>query len=258
MGTMGILPVRKKEMRSCLRTFMDTHDMRDTVLTSFYPGNSEEDNKTKRKKAHDLIKKILASLGLKLGGTTKRVGTLDRRYVWTMQTSCIDFALTIALNPWWSNVIKGLLAQLLHSANLSRLDKEWVQEGISAYNSAASSADLPVIRFQRQERVYPVVARRRVELDMETNAHEDEARSENSRIREQQREADARVRLYQLGDAAQREINQQARLREERILERVRGIDEEQLSEDHMSDLSTDESTEMNFCPFLENEAFVN
>jgi hypothetical protein len=149
------------EMRVFVRTYMAEHNARDSYLLKLYSSTTDVRN---------LIKKVFKGLGLQVCNPSRKRIMLEgeRFYVYETTTPSVDFALMLAAKYTQSNVL-GLLSTLRFSDNLSEPDKEWVDDGISLYNTSAHAVGLPTITLTPPHDItsFVVIPRRIQELEVE-------------------------------------------------------------------------------------------
>ena len=146
-------------MRSFVRTFMGKHEARDRYLVQLYSNPTEVRN---------LMKRVFKGLGLTLQIPNRKRKGRSGLYVYEALTPACDFALMLAAKYTQTNVL-GLLSTIRHTGNLSDPDKEWVDEGIHMYNTAAEATGYPLLTLTPPGgiRAFAVIPRRLRELEVE-------------------------------------------------------------------------------------------
>lgn len=106
--------------------------------------------------AHVFVKQLCKQLGLSLLCTNKRkqasaavraVRQNQKVSVYAMQTSTYSVAIACALKASLRDTLVALLGPLLHSRNLRDGDKEWVRDGVEAYNKVVDELGLDQARL---------------------------------------------------------------------------------------------------------------
>jgi hypothetical protein len=124
---------RKKLLVTCVLTVSEKHQGGHDYLSGLF-----EDTKEALKFAKSLVK----SIGIDVHSSERRVpgGAGRKRLQVVVQPEGV-LALALALKDKFRKPLLEILPTLLGTSNLSILDKEWVQDSVTAHNEACEAAN---------------------------------------------------------------------------------------------------------------------
>ena len=194
---------------------MEKHNVSDSYLRALY---------SDKQKAHRFVKALFGTIGINLRTTKKRVYVGgSRQYVCNLEFTSYDFTLMLCQKKKYADKLFSLMPALLHSDNLSDLDKDFVKEGVDLFNEAkwnTSSTETPTITELpgRQQQLLWVTRRHSYERELEriTASEAGQQETDNEQDEYAQSDQEAMLLATERAEAYEHEGRRRADEREAR------------------------------------------